>query len=63
LDPTETTMTLAQGLPNCKYNLEVAGGDATPIAAIGIYQPPLGRNHRSLYTANQSARENSVLER
>jgi len=40
---TETTVKLAQGLPNSKYNLEVAGGDPTPIAAIRIYQPPLGR--------------------
>jgi len=40
---TETTVTLAQGLPNSKYNLEVVGGDTTPIAAIRIYQPPLGR--------------------
>jgi len=37
LDPTETTVTLAQGLPNRKYNLEVVGGDTTPIAAIRIY--------------------------
>ena len=40
---TETTVTLAQGLPNSKYNLEVSGSDTTPIAAIRIYQPPLGR--------------------
>jgi hypothetical protein len=39
---TETTLTLAQGLPNHKCKLEVAGGDTTPIAAIRIYQPPPG---------------------
>ena len=43
LDSIETTLTLAHGLPNTKYNLEVAGGDTTLIAAIRIYQPPLGR--------------------
>jgi len=43
MDPTETTVTLAQGLPNCKYNLEVAGDPEQPIVAIRIYQPPLGR--------------------
>ena len=40
---TETTVTLAQGLPYNKYRLEISGGDATPIAAVRIYQPPLGR--------------------
>jgi len=43
LDATETSVTLEQGLLNSEYNLEVAGGDTTPIAAIRIYQPPLGR--------------------
>jgi len=39
----ETTMTLAQGLPNTKHTLEISGAAASPIAAIRIYQPPLGR--------------------
>jgi len=39
---TETTVTLAQGLPNTKYMLEIFGGDATPVAGVRIYQPPLG---------------------
>jgi len=43
LNPTETTVKLARGLPNSKYNLEVAGDPEQPIAAIRIYQPPLGR--------------------
>ena len=40
---TETTVTLAQGLPYNMYSLEISGGDATPMAAVRIYQPPLGR--------------------
>jgi len=43
LDLIETTVKLVQGLPNSKYNVKFAGGDTTPIAAIRIYQPPLGR--------------------
>ena len=41
-DPmTETTVTLAQGLPNTKHTLEISGGDTAPIAAIRVYRPPL----------------------
>ncbi len=40
----ETTMTLAQGLPNTQHTLEISGAAASPIAAIRIYQPPLGRS-------------------
>jgi len=39
----ETLVTLAQGLPNTKHTLEITGSPATPIAALRIYQPPLGR--------------------
>ena len=43
-DPTiETTVTLAQGLPNTHHTLEITGSPATPIAAIRVYRPPLGR--------------------
>ena len=38
---TETTVTLAQGLPNTKHTLEISGGDVTPIAAIRVYRPAL----------------------
>ena len=37
----ETTVTLAQSLPNVKHTLEIAGSDATPIAAIRVYRPVL----------------------
>lgn len=41
-DPAiETPVTLAQGLPNTKHTLETSGSDATPIAAIRVYRPPL----------------------
>ncbi len=41
-DPAiESTVTLAQGLPNTKHTLEISGRDATPIAAIRVYRPPL----------------------
>jgi hypothetical protein len=41
-DPTvETTVTLAQGLPNHKHTLEISGNSDTPIAAIRVYRPPL----------------------
>jgi len=40
---TEITVTLAQGLPNAKHTLEISGSAATPIAALRIYQAPLGR--------------------
>ena len=43
-DPTiETTVTLAQGLANTKHVLEILGSEATPIAAVRVYRPPLGR--------------------
>ena len=46
-DPTtETTVTLAAGLPNGKHTLELVGGVATPISAIRVFQPPLGRPAR-----------------
>ena len=39
-DPAiESTVTLAQGLPNMKHTLEISGGDATPIAAFRAYRP------------------------
>ncbi len=40
---TETTVTLAQGLPNTKHTLEISGGDTTRIAAIRVYRPALPR--------------------
>ena len=36
----ETAVTLAQGLPNTKHTLEIAGGAET-IAALRVYRPPL----------------------
>ncbi len=39
----ETTVTLAQGLVNARHTLEITGGDATAIAGIRIYRPPMGR--------------------
>ena len=40
---TETTVTLAQGLPNTKHTLEMSGGEATPVAAILVYRPALAK--------------------
>ena len=41
-DPAiETAVTLAQGLPNARHILEIAGSEKTPIAAIRVYCPPL----------------------
>ena len=37
----ETTVTLAQGLPNMKHTLEISGSEATPIAAFRVYRPAL----------------------
>ena len=37
----ESTVTLAQGLPNTKHTLEISGSAATPIAAIRVYRPAL----------------------
>jgi hypothetical protein len=37
----ETTVTLAQGIPGGKHQLEIAGGPDVPIAAIRLYRPPL----------------------
>ena len=39
----ETTVTLAQGLPNTKHILEITGDAKTPIVAVRVYCPPLGR--------------------
>jgi len=40
-DPAvETTVTLAQGLPNTEHTIEIAGGAGT-IAALRVYRPPL----------------------
>ncbi|MEO8352421.1 MAG: SGNH/GDSL hydrolase family protein, partial [Chthoniobacteraceae bacterium] len=36
---TEVTVTLAQGLPNTKHTLEIAGTEPTPIEAIRVYRP------------------------
>ncbi len=38
---TETVVTLASGLANTKHTLEISGSDATPIAAMRVYCPPL----------------------
>ena len=38
---TETTVTLAQGLPNTKHTLELSGIGNTTIAAIRVYRPAL----------------------
>ena len=40
---TETTVTLAEGLPNTKHTLEISGGTDHAITAVRIFQPPLGR--------------------
>jgi hypothetical protein len=37
----ETTVTLAQGLPNTKHTLEVSGVEMPPIKAIRVYRPAL----------------------
>jgi hypothetical protein len=37
----ETTLTLAQGLPNTKHTLEISGTPATPIGALRVYCPPI----------------------
>ncbi len=43
-DPaTEIAVTLAQGLPNTRHTLELAGDGAASVAAIRVYRPPLGR--------------------
>jgi hypothetical protein len=39
----DTTVTVAQGLPNGKHTLEVSGGPNTPIAAVRVYRPDLPR--------------------
>ncbi len=44
----ETTVTIAQGLPNTKHTLELSGSSVTPIAAIRVYRPTLvGRTTRT----------------
>jgi hypothetical protein len=40
----ETTVTLAQGLPNGRHTLEISGKDQTPIAALRAYRPPVEHN-------------------
>ena len=46
-DPsTETTVTIAQGLPNTKHTLEISGSDAVPISAVRIYHPPQSSRER-----------------
>lgn len=43
VDPAiETAVTLAQGLPNTRHILQIAGDGKTPIAAIRVYCPPKG---------------------
>lgn len=39
----EPILTLAQGLTNTRHTLEITGGPASPMDALRIYQPPLGR--------------------
>jgi hypothetical protein len=39
----ETAVTVAQGLSNGRHTLEISGSPDTPIAAIRVYRPPLGR--------------------
>jgi len=36
---SETTVTLAQGLPNTRHVLEISGSAATPISALRVYRP------------------------
>jgi len=38
---TETTVTLAQGLPNTKHTLKISGDEGTPIVAIRVHSPAL----------------------
>ena len=41
-DPAaETTVTLAEGLPNAQHTLELSGSEETPITALRVYRPPL----------------------
>jgi hypothetical protein len=37
----EPIVTLANGLPNRRHTLEIAGSEATPIAALRVHRPPL----------------------
>jgi hypothetical protein len=39
----DTVVTVAQGLTNGKHTLEVTGSPETPIQAVRVYRPPLGR--------------------
>ncbi len=38
---TDTLVTLASGLANTRHTLVISGSDATPIAALRLYRPPL----------------------
>jgi hypothetical protein len=41
-DPAaETTVTLAEGLPNARHTPELSGSEETPITALRVYRPPL----------------------
>ncbi len=41
-DPAaETTVTLAEGLPNAQHTLELSSSEETPITALRVYRPPL----------------------
>jgi hypothetical protein len=42
----EISAMLAQGLPNTRHALEMIGNEATPVAAIRVYRPPLGRKEK-----------------
>ena len=43
-DPaTEASVTLAQGLSNAAHTLEITGSESTPMTALRVYRPPLGR--------------------
>ncbi len=42
----ESVVALASGLPNAKHTLEISGSDATPIAALRVYRPPLNGGSR-----------------
>jgi hypothetical protein len=47
-DPSiETSVTVAQGLPNGRHILEIVGNDKTPIAAVRVYCPPVGQTASS----------------
>ena len=39
----ESILILASGLPNARHRLEISGDPEQLIAAIRIYQPPLGK--------------------